>query len=278
MRKIYWLLLSSLIAVGCGGEADKDLISPHFVGLSAFSAMNESFPCDDYLKELNKSPRPIMPVLYGTFGFDWSCIDKFIQQNRSRPHAVQIHLSNERCRYYERCEAGELEGDLDTIDYNYLLEIKTGWLLQKITARVQTIYQVLSSLMIKHKANTDLFLSTGLEDLYSQNAYNVIYETIRSSWPYEIIRVPLQNNHHHDLVEYHGVSVPCNDTTFASNDGAVLSVSGSAGFAAQHRECKATILWLPSLQGITNEFTKPLDRVFRFHFGDIDQWEAFLNG
>lgn len=248
------------------------------MGLSAFAALNKAFPCDQYLELIKESPAPIMPVLYGTFGDNWECVAKFIEQNKTRPHAVEIHFSNERCRYWGRCYDGELLKDLDTESYNFALAAKDGAVIATIQARMYEILMVVQMLSSISPA-TNWILTTGLEDSYSDEAALQIYDTIHTIWPYELRRSPVNANvlFSHPL-ELHGVQVDCATPAIVSNDGdPIESTSGLRSYVQEHKLCEGLILWQSRAQGITDEFIKPNDRSFGFDDYDILMWHEFLN-
>ena len=266
-----------LLLVGCGRGAvqTEPLTFPRFVGLSAFSGLSYDFPCSEYIQAMSKVPNPIMPVVYGTFGTDFSCVSNFIQLQKES--IVEIHFSNEACRRNNRCYEGEFAAELPVKGYNAALEENDPAILHAIRLRLIDLVAVAVSLSDVNPAVTWI-LSTGLEDQFTPLAYSNLHAEIARSWPYEIIRSPLDDNAlGSSLTEHHGVQVPCNTTTIASNDGDPLNVSESAAFATNHRDCKATILWQSNLQGISGEFTRPRDRTFRITSEDNLAWEAFLD-
>ncbi len=235
--------------------------------------MSDRFPCKDYLAQVNLSPAPLMPVLWGTFGFDLTCIASFIESNHDRPHAVEIHFSNERCRFHERCAEGELLGQLGTKEYNDALEAETGWVLEAIKDRAEALGKVLEALK---GPLTTIFITTGLEDLYTDRAFGIIYNELAKVLPYEIVRSPVDHMSRPHSLELHGLQSPCTETTFASNDGDAVSLQGARLYRELHRDCKATILWTCDLQGACGDFIKPADRTFEFNPGNVAIWEAFL--
>ncbi len=96
----------ALLAVPSNANAEP------YVGLSAFAAMNPSFPCNDWLGTLQEGTRrvskPAMAIVWGTFGSNGACVQRFLTQNRDRPHLLEIHFSNQTCLKYRRCATGEL--------------------------------------------------------------------------------------------------------------------------------------------------------------------------
>lgn len=268
-------MLSSTVFLGCGREAEESppTTTLSYLGLSAFSALSPNFPCDEYLKELNKSPRPIMSVLWGTFGDDLTCIAKFIEENHDRDHAVEIHFSNERCRAWGRCFEGEVFPDLDTDEYNELLSDGGSLAYNVLIGRAFEITLTANTL---GNFNTKWFLSTGLEDSYSPKAYEYLYNVLKSIWPYGFIRTPLKDGFHHEFVERHSLSAECTEETFASNDGVGIAPGEVEFYRENHSDCKGTILWTCGLQGICGEFVSPRDRTFELSSDDVLMWDVFL--
>ena len=248
------------------------------MGLSAFAALNKAFPCDQYLELIKESPAPVMPVLYGTFGKDWSCVLNFIEQNKERHHAIEIHFSNERCRYWGRCFEGELLPSLDTDGYNQALEHKDPIILNAIRGRMYEILLMIQA-VLPISPNTHWILTTGLEDSYSEKAALQIYDTIKTLWPYELRRSPVNPNTSFPyLLELHGVQVDCATAPIVSNDGdPIESTSGLRSYVQEHKLCEGLILWQSRAQGITDKFIKPNDRNFSFDSYDVLMWYEFLN-
>ena len=276
MRQLFFILF---FLCSCGRHEEFSHQDPRWIGLSGFAGLaGNRFPCHQYLAELKRSPAPIFPILYGTFGNDWACVAEFIEQNKDRPHAVEVHFSNERCRFWGRCFEGELLPDLDTESYNRALESKDRVIIGAIQARM---YEILMMLQILGQRSdlTHWILTTGLEDSYSSKAAEQIYTTLKSLWPYELIRSPVDRNVLTPYpVELHGVRVDCSKVgSIVSNDGdPIESASRLRDYVQQHRACAGVILWQSRAQGVDDEFTRPADRNFSISADDILMWREFL--
>ncbi len=241
-----------------------------FDGLSTFSSMSPKFPCEKVLTFTDSLHRPAMNALWGTFGTDLSCLQQFTERNAARPHLVQFILSNESCRYFSRCFAGELARGLTSKSYNSKLEKRHAKLLLEIRNRVQSI---LDAADVIGNSNTRFILSIGLEDRLSEKAAKVLIDTILEIWPYEISRNTLKYLQRMDVrlsfVESHSLRPSCTKTTIANNDGNVLSNASSFEYRKSTDKCGVVFFWLPKLQGIeSNKFVRPRYRSFKFPVGD----------
>lgn len=273
------LFLIFFLLCSCGRQEKFSHEDPRWIGLSGFAGLaGDRFPCNQYLEELKRSPAPIFSVLYGTFGNDWACVAEFIEQNKDRPHAVEVHFSNERCRFWGRCFEGELLSNLNTESYNHALESKDRVIIGAIQSRM---YEILMMLQILGQRSefTHWILSTGLEDSYSSKAAEQIYTTLKSLWPYELIRSPVDHLPSGIIPnELHGIQVECQPGGFASNDGNTISTTpGLRAYVQSTSACAGVILWQPRAQGVDDEFTRPADRSFSISADDILIWHEFLN-
>ncbi|MBD1999228.1 hypothetical protein H6G00_21865 [Leptolyngbya sp. FACHB-541] len=193
-----------IFAASPSGANPSDASSEPYIGLSAFAAMNPSFPCDSWLRTTRGLNKPAMAVLWGTFGNSGACMERFLYQNRNRPHLLEIHFSNQTCLEVEdgrRCEDGELlrfnerRQPANTQDFNQEV-LQNPALQNRIRDRIRRINQWL----ITHKnSNTKAVVSLGLEDEYSLEAFEKIvnlfqevnretpldFETVRSPEIYE---------------------------------------------------------------------------------------------
>lgn len=197
-----------------------------FVGLSAFSGLSLTFPCDDYVETAKLPKSPGMAVLFGTFGKDWSCVEAFVDAVQDRPHLLEVHLSNETCRRRTGgrfCDVGELNRGDSVSGFSRRLESKDKRLTRDVIRRVRAIR---GSVERVRAPSTVPALSTGLEDNYTAGAYRYILSLIRREWPYAIVENPVGNPRGGaDLVEYHGLrSPPSNRRSIYNNDGTELSL------------------------------------------------------
>lgn len=240
-------------------------------GISTFSSMSPRFPCEKVLSFTDTLKRPAMNALWGTFGSDLSCLQNFTQRNAYRPHLVQFILTNESCRYFSRCFAGELARGLGTKSYSARLAKRNAKLLSEVRVRVRSI---LDAADIIGTPNTRFVLSIGLEDRLSEQAASVLIETVLEIWPYEISRNTLKYQQRMDarvsFVESHSLRPRCTKATIANNDGNVLSISKSSEYRKSTDNCGVVFLWMPKLQGIqSTKFIRPRHRSFKFPNGDV---------
>lgn len=250
-----------------------------FKGVAAFAAMNDEFPCDRYLAMVNQARHPAMSVLWGTFGFNPRCVALFAQLNADRPHLVQVHLSNETCRRNRVCGAGELMGQLNVRQYNKALENPQFEVIKALVLRVEEIKAFTKAV---GNENTLWVLGTGLEDNYSNGAYNIVEFVVKRHWDGYISRNPLKGRGrgHADFLEKHGNGAsfggqPC----IANEDGARNSLSRSRIFMRKHAGCAASYLWRESHQGRRNGKWVPIEeREYIIPDEDIGGLGAILSG
>mgnify|MGYP000072151636 CR=1 FL=1 len=156
-----------------------------FRGIAVFAAMSPDFPCDEALKSLDGVKYPAMSVLWGTFGKDRSCVIKFMDKFRDRPHLLQIHFSNEACRRNNRCLVDEIRPTANVYWYNRYLTENPWVVAYEIGERALEIRQFVD---VAKNENTHLVLSLGLEDNYTIPAAIMLEGLISGYWPYLISR------------------------------------------------------------------------------------------
>lgn len=244
----------------------EDAQASEFTGLAAFAAMNPRFPCDAYLRSQSSAPRPGMVVVWGTFGYDATCVARFIERFSDRPHLLQIHLSNEVCRRNKRCKEFEVRPHWNIRRYNQALDSKDSQLFAELTARVQFIRHFVETLQT---SNTTVVLSAGLEDNYSISAFRNLLELLRAEWPGLISRNPLRPESGRlgaDFIEAHLLDYDFNgEPCIATQDGVLGSFRHSEQFIRNFsNQCFATFLWRAETQGAAQRvWTPPLKRKFR---------------
>ncbi len=261
--KWYGAILASCLLLTTPGYA--------FEGLSTFSSMSPKFPCKKVLNYLDKLPHPAMNALWGTFGEDLSCLAKFTARNQHREHLIQIILSNESCRFFNRCKKGELARGLGVKSYNARLANGDLQLADEIRFRVREIREAAEAIAT---SKTTLVLSIGLEDRLSNLAANNLVTIIKTEWPYDLVRNSLSSTIGVDprvsYMESHGLRPDCSARTIANNDGNVLSPASAKQYRKRTRDCGVVFFWLPRLQGISSQkFVRPRKRHFRFDSGDV---------
>ncbi|MBD2341795.1 hypothetical protein H6G64_33210 [Calothrix sp. FACHB-156] len=273
---------SIVITIGTSSSANAD----PFVGLSAFP-MNQNFPCEQWFKAMEGVQKPAMAVLWGTFGRDKSCANRFMNQNRNQPHLLEIHFSNQTCLQNlgnpeRKCQRGELTQGLNVDQFNQDLINNNPDLIEKIKTRVQRIKAWVDS---AKNSNTQIVLSTGLEDNYKDGAYGKMVELIREAgWSYPIARNPEQNSYQNfkdaNYLELHPGKTRLNQYPEWNNgnrkpakpgacivnlDGVSapdeVSVEQAKGFIQRHQDCYAVFLWNKDSQGLGSG-KPPMERDF----------------
>lgn len=242
--------------------------SEPYLGFSSFAALSPKFPCDEFLRLLESSPRPAMSVLYGTFGDDWTCVHKFEQRFASRPRLLQVHLSNGSCRRFGRCGEGEIDPGASLVSFKNQLR------LSDFQRRVVHVKKKLGSF----GENGRYVISIELEDNFSNREFSRLFRVVKREWPFWISRSSVTRNSLRgasDYVERHGDRVACTSTTIWNNDG--TPVQTVADYARRTRSCFASFLWTPDLQGSESGFIAPMKRSFRITEESKRRWKTFLS-
>lgn len=240
-----------------------DLLSLAYLGIAAFASMNANYPCREALRIVRESPRPAFVVLWGTFGKEKSCIERYLKQNRRREHLLQIHLTNEAGRRNSRLRSGELYPRASVRRYNRLLEKgranRTYARIRRITRFVETV----------KREKTKLVLSLGLEDNFTKRARVKLLEKAQEIWPYSLAFNPVGDNcmgvpsgarcESHSLrPRFKGH--PCS----WSNDGKDILEIDLREQLERVKNCDIIYLWDAGSQGIKNGFIDPKKREFKF--------------
>lgn len=155
MKKLYLILL--LLASNALAEST--------VGIGYYSIQNKTFPCDKALRVFDGVKKPALMFLWGTFGDDLSCVEKFVdlpQKNKE----IYIHFSNECCRRNRTCKKGELLQDMPVWKLNNLLGKSDKKTKDAIKKRMKKILEFIEN-QNKKNPNIDWYISTGLEDNYT---------------------------------------------------------------------------------------------------------------
>lgn len=267
----FWTVLLAVCLV-C-----RSVAAEPFVGFSSFSALSPKFPCSKFLQIANNADKPAMAVLHGTFGANYDCVNRFIEENKDRPHLVEVHLLNGACRRAGRCYEGEIYPRTSVAEFNRKLEARDRDLLSKITDRVVVVFLALNA-----NDNTTLVMTTGLEDNYTKAAFGIMYETIARRWHYELVRSPMGSSCSSSLpdCESHGV-FPDGRARIWNQDGDDLSLQDDRGWL---RNCLRSaslscFLWGARAQGIFGPiFVKPRRRIFEITNRDILEYGSLIAG
>jgi len=244
MRRILLLVGSLLIA---------STAHANYSGLAAFAAMNPRFPCDAYLNTVGAARYPAMSVIWdSSFGSDKLCIKRFLDANAQRPHMLQIHIWNAVAWRNRSGEPGDFFPTLTSKEVNALLEHGNQIFLQAVADRLVDI----QTFIVQHgNENTQVMLSTGLEDNYSAKAYDLLSSFIRPRWNYLMNRNPEGSSRHvgiSNFGELHGSRAVCRGRDLVANeDGATQSLKSSTKWMAKNGSCFARFIWRNAHQGRT---------------------------
>ncbi|MGI6680962.1 MAG: hypothetical protein ACOX3T_05745 [Bdellovibrionota bacterium] len=280
------------------------------VGISAFPIKSKQFGdtnCKRVIEMANKSQRPAIAILYSTFGNDTKCLKKFWKSARkqSKRHLTEIHFSNEAGRRSGNVSERDFLRKYKVKKYNRLLEEMPPWLEERIRKRVGRI-----NIMIRdYTENGDFILSTGLEDNYTQKAWDNLYAQIKKHWRHDIARstvrrkqkvenLPLDvwdERHAYSPRYYAKIRKP--GRCIMNGDGQdidFLSYTGqrvSSYDPATYREVKTWLrkgienncimfLWVAKWQGIIKNkpASSPMKRKVYYHKEDIPIISTFVTG
>ena len=147
------------------------------IGQAFYAIENKTFPCEKSLQVFEGVKNPALMFLWGTFGDDLSCVEKFLKMNK-KEKKVYIHFSNECCRRNGTCKKGELMKNVGVKELNSRLEKKDKDTLGKYKKRMEEILSFIDE-MQKENPNTTWYISTGLEDNYTLKAKKIVYNKLR---------------------------------------------------------------------------------------------------
>lgn len=252
------------------------------IGLCLFAAQHPDFPCHKVANFAQKNKINQVAILWGTFGNETACVTRLANSMK----VIQIHFSNESCRRNKRCYRGELFRHLNATQYNYHLVNNFRRLKPKILQRVKKI----NKLVLTHPT-VQWIISTGLEDNYSQRAYNRLYRVIKRGVPLaKVSRNPVDIRQCRGLCEYHSSSYPgtpiySNDGCFISDldgrqDGCIISASRMRNNIREAERNQSTVfIWWGKIQGLSSgQFVQPRKRDFKFTKSDRIVLKYILKG
>lgn len=244
-----------------------------YSGVSAFALMHSGYPLDALLATLDFSPAPATAILWGTFADSSAAttarIKQFTDRYNDKPHLLEVHPLNNTAIRNRKQYAGEPFPQFNIAQLNYALEKRDPATLATITARIQEIKAVME---VVRNPNTYLVMTTGLEDDYSQKAFQIISAEIAKTWPYFLIRSGASFGTFPR--EAHGNSAKAGGTVvFVNEDGAIQSLSQTKAWLAKNDNAMCKLIWRPAHQGRnanTNDFGKPpRDRTFIYTAEDV---------
>jgi len=227
----------------------------------------------------------MVAVLWRTFDsrYNWQCLRRFIKQKASARHAVEIHFSNEAGRNNRRLAAYEFLPHLTTDEYNAALQQRRGSVIRAIKRQAKQISNLIAA---EGSDRTTWFVSTGLEDSFTNSAYRRIALTLRRQLPPEIflVRSPRRtyekriDRAYADFIELHSdrPEYASTDQCISNNDGTDIDFTGPSRPGdgriqapevpayirrARNNNCHI-LLWWGGPQGIASRFRYARDRSF----------------
>ena len=257
------------------------VIAQAFLGIAIYAAQNKEFPCKNAIRSLSGLHEPAISILWRSFGHSNSCIRSFADNSYNKTHLIVIHSSNEWCRRHLLCTKQDFLPKLSVKLLNKALEEKDFLVLEAYKKRFLNIQKQLDSII---NPNTQVLISTGLEDNYTQKAFRNLKKALRVivKPPYELIRNPVANINSYNLIELHGNVRKAASNKLVSLDG--LSITShkrfnrdffiglpeTKSFIKRHRKNSfAVFLWKRQWQGVRRSFVPPIRRKFRFTKADV---------
>lgn len=248
--------------------------------------------CTEALKAFNGVKNPCLSILWKTFDRPGgNCAQRFLFENRSKPHTLQIHFDDSTYRRRAEYYFGAITPEYKRDQYNRELQNRDEYVLSEVRNRALEILQFKIDYGFE---NSEFILTTGLEDDYTGSAFKAVYEEIKKNIGpgFYIGRNPngTQESNYRtddlDFIELHSVKPRFKDSSrarcFASTDGygiefqnrnrtgskpGVLSIPEVRRFIRRYanRGCRV-FLWWPDPQGRGGPvFLEPSRRDFRIY-------------
>jgi len=232
----------------------------NYQGISAYAAMSPRFPCDEWLKLEDNATYPAMAVVWHIFGDDQSCIVKFLDRYKDKPHLLQIHLSGKNCRWEDApCPYSDAA----------LREMSPA-----TEARIRERFLGLDAMIVQYAtAYTRIIISPLLEDDVSETAFRNLTAVVRSNLPYDVARIRWTPGAT-DIEEFHSNTGRPRRRCLANEDGTPNGLVGSAKFLRRYSKCEAVILWRCDMQGSCGVKKPPARR--RYVISNADKRAARL--
>ena len=254
----WFVLLSLLVAQSAGATT----YCADYFALAAFSPKQ----CELALSTFEGVKHPCIGVLWGTFGLNNFCLERFITRYGDKPHTIRIHATNETCRRPTKvCEKGrEVNPAMRRGNYSRGL-LRNPELAREVGRRVVSIRDWLS---LHGTKNTRAILTTGLEDNFSRAAYEKVRDTFTEALIGSgilLARSPMASVSFgiaygpSDFIELHGASVNANewrdDTGYPpciqSTDGTLFDPTGQGRILNGNGD--VSFLW-PALRDIASNY------------------------
>lgn len=248
-----------------------DLSQFQYIGVSAYAGMHPRFDWQVFIDAFRSIQNPCIAVVWGTFGNCPDLIHEFCARFQSRPHLLEIHISNEVGRRNGRLYEGELCPSLNPREYSLALTRRARPTLQALEKRISHIREFCAKYCT---VNTRIILSTGLEDNVSNAAALVIMDTIAKVWQrVEVVRSPADNGGSDPYsfpyaIETHSRAARPGSAVFNFDGHSVPEavLPADAGrIMRKHKTAVARFLWSAPQQGLyTNTILAPPPRRRKF--------------
>lgn len=266
--------------------------------MSYFAAQGFSkAQCTEALKVFKGIENPCLSILWKTFDRPGkaNCAQKFLFENRAKPHTLQIHFDDSTYRRRKEFYFGAIAPEYKTQEYNRELRNRDEYVLRLVRERAVEIMEFKRDYGFD---TTELILSTGLEDDYSTAAFRAVYEEIKKNITPDVLLARNPNGTKEsgidiagaDFIELHSTKPKFRESSGArcitSLDGyglelsnhnrrgskpGVLSMPEVLAFIrrSRARNCRV-FLWEPESQGRgQGEFMEPRRRNFRIRSENV---------
>lgn len=232
------------------------LIFAGYVGLNGLGSFADKFqgePCDDYLNAINSAEAPAYTVLWNSsFGNNRNCLKKFLNINADRPHAVVVYIDNGASRKARQLEPGDFWYGYSVNEFNQLIETRNQNVLQSFADSLDDIRSFFSR---NASSFCQVVIIPGLEDIYSDKAWEVLGPFVKERTPYLLVRNPGSGGRYKDpayFIEKHGAQASCSGWNQIANlDGSSLSKSRARKWLKKNRECFIEVGYDARCQGRT---------------------------
>ncbi len=258
-------LLLIVLAVGCGSSVFTPLrkVPTRWTGEAALFAASPEFnvpdengkiPCTELLRSLEKSSAPAIAVLWGTAGEDSTCIWRFAEHFRDRPHLIRIYLFNLTWMDGDgEWFPGDLYRGFTGHTLSQAFRSRDAGVIAALTQRASDVANALASVSSE---NTEFRFTLALEDVLDPDAANIAAKIAEGILLQNVDLNPLvSSTSTGDRVkEVHGASASCSgQAQVASLDGSHLEFEEMLAWLKQTHDCKEQYLWIYKHQGLCLE-------------------------
>ena|GEM_PF-2854318 len=226
-----------------------DLTHIHNVGRGVYALYDPKFDCEDFIKSLKNVKNISLATLFKTFGNDFKCAQKLLQDPRTRN--FEVALINESCSRSHRCGKYEfLAGNLTSIPrYSNLLQQNNAKLRKKFDKFVAPLQELLAGYL---QPETECQISPGLEsNVTNIHAIRHLLQWVREDFPQcKVVWNPLTIPKAKvialigaDYIEGHGNVPPVSAPCIVNNDGTILAGNQFQSFINSYQYCKVVNIW-----------------------------------